>query len=279
MTSTKVRILLPGALLFVNDNVELPALRLREWPQARSLPTDPAFDLPVEVRALADCDDQAAVVVGAHVLPDGPGVVPFEHGPVELCRPGAGNGYPELLRGGGIRCLMNVYAEAQARELDSGCFEEAQEELDQPRVAVDEDDALGRPMRFALRTLTPVGDRASDEELALGQLADLGGGRGPDRLALGFPDRPLGGPVPAGTLGGSFPGLLVAEPRWDGACRGPRARLNSSRLLRPRLSPRSRGPFPVADGLARAGRPWPGGGGSTRVVARRAAPGPGWRCW
>jgi hypothetical protein len=116
---------------------------------------------------------------------------------------------------------MNVYAEAQARELDSGCFEESQEEFDQPRVAVDEDNALGRPMRFALRTLTPVGDGASDEELALRQLADLGSGCGPGRLALGFPGRPLGGPVPAGALGTSFPGFFLAEPRWTGHVADP----------------------------------------------------------
>jgi len=107
---------------------------------------------------------------------------------------------------------MDVHPEGQVCCVYVGGLKEAQEELDQVRVTVDERDLLTFPVGLALRALAPVGDGARDKELAVGKGAYLRGGR----LALGgpscIPKWLLSMPVLAGCSDG-----LTFEPEFPGA--------------------------------------------------------------
>lgn len=116
---------------------------------------------------------------------------------------------------------MDVDAEAQVRARRPGRVEESQKEPDQGGVAVGEDDAVAAPVRLALRAFAPVGDGAGDEELAIGQLADLGRGRFTGRGTPGLAGGALGGPVAAGAFGRTLPALRVAQPGWRGQVPDP----------------------------------------------------------
>ena len=65
---------------------------------------------------------------------------------------------------------MDVDAVAQTLPRHSDPIEEREKEPDQGRIAVDEADLLIDPVRLALRAFAPVGDRAGDDDLAVGQL-------------------------------------------------------------------------------------------------------------
>lgn len=56
-------------------------------------------------------------------------------------------------------------------------------------------------MWFVLGAFAPVGDGAGDEDLAIGQVADLGRGGFASRRAAALPGGPLGGPVTRYALG------------------------------------------------------------------------------
>jgi hypothetical protein len=97
--------------------------------------------------------------------------------------------------------LMNKDSEDHLVASDSCGREEAQEELDQPWIAVDECDMGAVLWRLALRAFTPVGDCADDEDLTIAKVADLSGRSGADHFALGLPNQPLLGPVAPYSLG------------------------------------------------------------------------------
>src|SRR5215831_4866297 len=69
----------------------------------------PAFDPPVEVRALPDGDAEATVVAVAHVLAHGPWVVALQSCPPELVRCSGGQGQPELLGRRNVGALVDLH--------------------------------------------------------------------------------------------------------------------------------------------------------------------------
>jgi len=80
------------------------------------------------------------VVARANLLSVGSGIVPLERRLGELIRRGTGDLLPELLGSFHIGTLVDVYAEPNVARVDTCGGEEAEEEADQSRVAVNEDD-------------------------------------------------------------------------------------------------------------------------------------------
>src|SRR4029077_10645463 len=74
---------------------------------------------------------------------------------------------------------------------------------------------------FALPALAPVGDGTCDQQLAIGERADLGRGGWAGRRAGGPACRALGGPVAMGALSRSLPAFLVAEAGRTGQVPDP----------------------------------------------------------
>jgi hypothetical protein len=82
-------------------------------------------------------------VVGiAGVDPDGPGVVLLQTRAAELPRIRLGDLTPELLGASHIRRFVDADLEGELVLADSCQPQEAEVEPDQPRIAVDEDDAI-----------------------------------------------------------------------------------------------------------------------------------------
>ena len=116
---------------------------------------------------------------------------------------------------------MIVDPEGQVLGRGRGSRQEAEEKPDQGRVAVHEDHAVAASMRFVLGALAPVGDGTGDQELAIGEGADLGGGGLAGRLAAGLAETALGGPVALDALGRPLPAFGVAEPGRAGQVTDP----------------------------------------------------------
>ena len=68
---------------------------------------------------------------------------------------------------------MDVEPEAEPVAVDADAVQELQEKADQPRVAVDEADLVVSPAGLVLPAFAPVGDRARDQDLAIGQDSDF----------------------------------------------------------------------------------------------------------
>jgi hypothetical protein len=134
----------------------------------------------------------------------------------EPIRRGVSNPQPEPLGRFQIGVLMDEDTEGQVGPGSRGRVEEPQEELDQRRVAVREDDAVAASVRLVLGAFAPVGDGAGDEDLAIGQLADLGGSALADGGAAGLADGSLGRPLAASAFGRTLPAFRVTQPRWCG---------------------------------------------------------------
>ncbi|HUB23641.1 MAG TPA: hypothetical protein VMA97_14845 [Streptosporangiaceae bacterium] len=91
---------------------------------------------------------------------------------------------------------MDLQLERQFRTRDADGIQEEQKERNEFWIAVRERDPIHSPVRLVLRALAPVGDGACDQDLAVGQVADTGGGCGIRRRSSCGADRPLGSPVP-----------------------------------------------------------------------------------
>jgi len=115
------------------------------------------------------------VILIAHVLPDRLRVVAFDRWGTEAAGRCRGDLQPEPLGCFHVCALVDVDPEAQVRPRSAGSVEEAEEEPDQGRVAVNEGHPVAAPVRLALRTFAPVGDGARDKDLAVGQFAYLRG--------------------------------------------------------------------------------------------------------
>src|SRR5207302_328489 len=114
---------------------------------------------------------------------------------------------------------------------------EEQEERNEFWVTVRERAPVRSPVRLVLRPFTPVSGGAGDEDLAVGQAANAGGGRcagrRTGRRASFGQDPPLGGPVSAHPFRGA-PGALirgysrrprkVSNPQGDRALRDTQPR-------------------------------------------------------
>jgi len=103
------------------------------------------------------------------------GIVALDRRRPELAGPCPGDPKPEPLRQLGIRVLMDVDAEYQVVSVHSGNVQEAKEEGDQPRVAINEHHPVDLTVRLVLRALTPVGNGAGDERFPVCELAEPGG--------------------------------------------------------------------------------------------------------
>ena len=74
---------------------------------------------------------------------------------------------------------------------------------------------------LSAHALAPVGDGTGDQQLAIGERADLGRGGCAGRSACGRAYRALGGPVAMGALSRSLPAFLVAEAGRTGQVPDP----------------------------------------------------------
>src|ERR1700722_18341881 len=78
---------------------------------------------------------------------------------------------------------MDVHPKYQVVARDAGRVKEPQEKSDQRRIAVDEGHSLDMAVRLALGAFAPVGHSPGDEDLAIGDGADLGRGAPGHRCA------------------------------------------------------------------------------------------------
>ena len=98
------------------------------------------------------------MIAVARVPAGGDGIVSLEHSLPELRRLGVHRRQPEPLRGSDVSILMDVDPEDEPAAVDPGGVKEAQEKVDQGRIAVNEGDAVAAAVRLVLRALAPVGD-------------------------------------------------------------------------------------------------------------------------
>src|SRR5262249_48804955 len=148
---------------------------------------------------------------GAHVLANCRRAVPLEGRAPELRGVRSGDTQPEPLGGIDIGALMDLDLVDQPVFCDACGPEEAQEQADERRVAVREDHPVAPAVGLVLSAFTPVGDCSGDNDLPLGQLADLGRGGRACRLSLRLADGSLGGPVAADAVCGPLAALLVTQ--------------------------------------------------------------------
>src|SRR5262249_26120326 len=160
-----------------------------------------AFDLTVQPSTSADVDHQAAVVIGARVLPDGLRVVALQQRFAKEFRPQASHVLPELLSARDVGALMDVDAADEPVRRRSGHGQEPQERVYQPRVAVHEGHPVAVGIGLTLRSLAPVGNSSGNENLSVAQGADLGCGAVAYVLPLSLATGVLRCPVPGHALG------------------------------------------------------------------------------
>jgi hypothetical protein len=111
------------------------------------------------------------VVVVANVFPVGLRVVSLQGWLRELVWRSAGDFLPELLCGVNIGSLMNLHAKRQLCALNPNRGQEAQEEQNQPRVAINEGNSLKVVGKFPFRAFAPIGNRSSDQHFTVGEVA------------------------------------------------------------------------------------------------------------
>jgi hypothetical protein len=94
---------------------------------------------------------------------------------------------------------------------DASDSEEAHEEADERRIAVDEGDAVDTAViRLVLGSFTPVGDSPVDKNFPIVQLAYLREGRSNVSPPRGLADRSLGCPVLAEDFERSLAAFLLS---------------------------------------------------------------------
>jgi hypothetical protein len=173
------------------------------------------------------------VVVVADVLPCGLGVVAFEGRPQKLFVFAAGHFDPEALRGGDVGAFVDLQAESEVAPRDPCSIEEAEEEQDQPRIAVGKDHPVATGVWLGLRTLAPIGDGAGDDDLPVAEPADFGCGGVALIRTVRCANFALPRPVLAGSLRCALSYLLGTES-LRGLLIGPRIALISRLDLPPR---------------------------------------------
>ena len=179
----------------------------------------------------------------------------------------AGNFDPEALSGGHVAAFVDLQCRNQVASRDARGIEEAEEEQDQPRIAVYEDHPVASGGVACSCALAPVGDGASDEDLP-GVSSPISAAAAapfirPVRLAHLALLRPvLAGSfrrAPRGISSWLSPGRggKVPDPKGDGTL----GYAKSGGDLRCSPVPRR-----AVRGPCRADRPWRSGGVSSRAA-------------